>query len=73
MPKSPKAVEQTPLAERLKRFRKENLLTLKKAGELFNVSGSEISRIENGYHKPTLLTEGKWNKKFIEAEEKIKG
>lgn len=60
------------IGERLKAFRKRNLMSCRKAGEYFGVSGSEIERLESGRNKPSFVTEAKWTKILTEAERKEK-
>lgn len=61
-----------PIGERLKAFRKRNLMSCRKAGEYFGVSGGEIQRLESGRNKPSMITEAKWTKILDEAEGKEK-
>jgi transcriptional regulator with XRE-family HTH domain len=60
------------IGERLKAFRKRNLMSCRKAGEYFGVSGSEIERLESGRNKPSFVTEAKWDKLLDMAERKEK-
>lgn len=58
------------ISERLKDFRKRNLMSCRKAGEYFGVSGAEIERLESGRNKPNFVTEAKWAKRLDDAERK---
>lgn len=58
------------IGERLKAFRKRNLMSCRTAGEYFGVSGAEIERLESGRNKPNWITEAKWTKMLDEAERK---
>lgn len=60
------------IGERLKNFRARNLMSCRKAGEYFGVSGGEIQRLESGKHKTTLITQAKWEKLLDMAERKEK-
>lgn len=60
------------IGERLKAFRAKKLMSCRKAGEYFGVSGSEIERLESGRNKPSFVTEAKWTKILDEAERKEK-
>lgn len=57
------------LAEQLKDFRKRHTLTTRQAADIFEVSRSEISRIESNKNKPNISTIGKWEKRLAVAEE----
>jgi transcriptional regulator with XRE-family HTH domain len=58
------------IGERLKKYRRDNLLTLREAGKLFGVSQAEITRIESQKHKPHFITVAKWENLLDEAEKK---
>jgi transcriptional regulator with XRE-family HTH domain len=58
------------IGERIKQYRKENLLTLRDAAKLFGVSQAEISRLESGKNHPHFITIAKWEKLLDEAEKK---
>ena len=58
------------IGERLKKFRKDHLLTLRKASQIFGVSPAEITRLESGKNQPNLVTNAKWGKLLDEAERK---
>lgn len=58
------------IGERVKQYRKDHLLTLRKAAEIFGVSSSEITRIESQKNQPHFITVAKWEKLLDEAERK---
>ena len=58
------------IGERIKQYRKDHLLTLRKAAELFGVSQSEITRLESQKNQPHFITVAKWKKLLDEAEKK---
>lgn len=58
------------IGERLKKFRKDHLLTLRKASQIFGVSPAEITRIESQRNQPHFITINKWEKLLDEAEGK---
>lgn len=58
------------IGERIRQYRKENLLTLRAAAKLFGVSQSEITRLESEKNKPHFITIAKWEKLLDEAEKK---
>ena len=60
------------LGERIKKFRLDNLLTMREAAEIFGVSRSEIARLEKCKHNPHFITEAKWEQKFAEIERSVK-
>lgn len=60
------------IGEKIRRFREENLLTLRQASELLDVSPAEISRLESNKNKSHFITESKWNKKLEKATKEIK-
>ena len=60
------------IGKRVRKFREDNLLTLREAAELFGVSCSEILRIENEKNKPHFITVAKWEKKLEQAEKEVK-
>jgi transcriptional regulator with XRE-family HTH domain len=60
------------IGEKIKRFRKEHLLTLREAAKVFDVSAAEISRLENCKNEPHFITVARWEKKLIEAEGALK-
>ena len=58
------------IGERIKQYRKDHLLTLRKAAKLFGVSQSEITRLESQKNHPHFITIAKWEKLLDEAEKK---
>lgn len=58
------------LGEKIKQYRKDHLLTLRKAAKLFGVSQSEITRLESQKNQPHFITVAKWEKLLDEAEKK---
>ena len=58
------------IGERIKQYRKDHLLTLRKAAKLFGVSQSEITRLESQKNQPHFITIAKWEKLLDEAEKK---
>ena len=60
------------LGEKIKQFRKDNLLTLRQASKIFGVSQAEITRLESQKHNPHFITVAKWEKKLEEAEKEVK-
>jgi transcriptional regulator with XRE-family HTH domain len=56
------------IGERLKKFRKDHLLTLRKASQIFGVSPAEITRIESQKNQPHFITIDKWEKMLDKAE-----
>lgn len=58
------------IGERLKKFRKDHLLTLRKASQIFGVSPAEITRLESQKNQPHFITVAKWEKMLDEAERK---
>lgn len=58
------------IGERIKQYRKDHLLTLRKAAKLFGVSQSEITRLESQKNQPHFITVAKWEKLLDEAEKK---
>lgn len=60
------------LGKKIKKFRLDNLLTMREAAEIFGVSRSEIARLEKCKHKPHFITEAKWKQKFKEIEKEEK-
>lgn len=56
------------IGERIRQFRKDNLLTLRQAANVFGVSPSEITRLESEKNKPHFITIAKWEKLLDEAE-----
>lgn len=60
------------LGEKIKQFRKDHLLSMREAAKLFEVSQSEISRLESGKYQPHFITEAKWEKKLEKAKKEVK-
>lgn len=60
------------IGKRLKKFRKDHLLTLRKASQIFGVSPAEITRLESQKNQPHFITVAKWEKLLDEAERKEK-
>ena len=58
------------IGERLRAFRIKRLWSTRKAAEFFEVSQSEIWRLESGKNRPNLVTNAKWEKLLDEAERK---
>lgn len=58
------------LGEKIKQFRKDNLLTLRQAAKVFGVSPAEITRLESQKNQPHFITVAKWEKLLDEAERK---
>lgn len=56
------------IGERIRQFRKDNLLTLRQAAKVFGVSPSEITRLESQKNQPHFITVAKWEKLLDEAE-----
>ena len=67
-----KGVKKMTIGERIKQYRKDHLLTIRSAAELFNVSSSEIARLESQKNQPHFITVAKWEKLLDEAERKGK-
>jgi transcriptional regulator with XRE-family HTH domain len=59
------------IGERLRKYREDNLLTLREAADLFGTSPAEISRIESQKNKMHFITKCKWEKKFEELEKGV--
>ena len=60
------------IGEKIRQFRKDNLLTLRQAAKVFGVSPSEITRLESQKNQPHFITVAKWEKLLDEAEKKGK-
>ena len=60
------------IGEKIKQFRKDHLLTLRQAANLFGVSQAEITRLESQKNQPHFITVAKWEKKLEEAEKEVK-
>lgn len=60
------------VGERIKAFRLKHLLTVREAAEIFEVSRSEIVRLESGKNKTHFITEAKWDKLLKKAEKEVK-
>lgn len=58
------------IGEKIKQFRKDHLLTLREAAKIFDVSPSEITRLESQKNQPHFITVAKWEKLLDEAEKK---
>lgn len=58
------------IGEKIRQFRKDNLLTLRQAAKVFGVSPSEITRLESQKNQPHFITVAKWEKLLDEAERK---
>ena len=58
------------IGEKIKQYRKDHLLTLRKAAKLFGVSQSEIARLESQKNQPHFITVAKWENLLDEAEKK---
>ena len=58
------------IGEKIRQFRKDNLLTLRQAAKIFGVSPSEITRLESQKNQPHFITVAKWEKLLDEAERK---
>lgn len=58
------------IGEKIRQFRKDNLLTLRQAAKVFGVSPSEITRLESQKNQPHFITVAKWEKLLDEAEKK---
>lgn len=58
------------IGERIKQYRKDHLLTLREAAKIFDVSPSEITRLESQKNQPHFITVAKWEKLLDEAEKK---
>lgn len=58
------------IGEKIRQFRKDNLLTLRQAAKVFGVSSSEITRLESQKNQPHFITVAKWEKLLDEAEKK---
>lgn len=58
------------IGEKIKQFRKDHLLTLREASKIFDVSPSEITRLESQKNQPHFITVAKWEKKFEELEKR---
>ena len=56
------------IGEKIKQFRKDHLLTLREASKIFDVSPSEITRLESQKNQPHFITVAKWEKLLDEAE-----
>ena len=67
-----KGGEKMTIGERIKQYRKDHLLTIRSAAELFNVSSSEIARLESQKNQPHFITVAKWEKKLEQAEKEVK-
>lgn len=67
-----KGGEKMTIGERIMQYRKDHLLTIRNAAQLFNVSPSEISRLESQKNQPHFITVAKWEKLLDEAERKGK-
>ena len=59
------------IGERIKAFRVKNLLTVRKAAEIFGVSSGEITRLESNKNKNHFITTAKWEEKLEKAEKEI--
>ena len=64
--------EKMTIGERIKQYRKDHLLTTRNAAQLFNVSSSEIARLESQKNEPHFITVAKWEKKLEQAEREVK-
>lgn len=60
------------IGEKIKQFRKDHLLTLREAAKIFDVSPSEITRLESQKNQPHFITVAKWEKLLDEAEKNDK-
>lgn len=60
------------IGEKIKQFRKDHLLTLREAAKIFDVSPSEITRLESQKNQPHFITVAKWEKLLDEAEKNNK-
>lgn len=58
------------IGEKIRQFRKDNLLTLREAAKVFGVSPSEITRLESQKNQPHFITVAKWEKLLGEAKKK---
>jgi transcriptional regulator with XRE-family HTH domain len=58
------------IGEKIRQFRKDNLLTLRQAAKVFGVSSSEITRLESQKNQPHFITVAKWEKLLDEAKKK---
>lgn len=67
-----KGGEKMTIGERIMQYRKDHLLTIRNAAQLFNVSPSEISRLESQKNQPHFITVAKWEKKLEQAEKEVK-
>lgn len=67
-----KGGEKMTIGERIMQYRKDHLLTIRNAAQLFNVSPSEISRLESQKNQPHFITVAKWEKKLEQAEKGVK-
>lgn len=59
------------IGEKIKQFRKDRLLTLRQAANLFGVSQAEITRLESQKNQPHFITVAKWEKKLEQAEKEV--